>query len=187
MTNNEVPTKTVPIDSISPHPENYNMHPDSQIDELAESDQSFGQYRNVVIWSPDSEIDIGNGQKLYPDVKYILAGNGYWLGRRRAGRDTIEVKDYTGIPYEDALLLMKVDNAAPLGAQPDSDKLKTLLKKTKGRMADVPRLGAMIARLQMAAGPGFSPDDIEIAPPRDADNEEGNMVFCPNCGVEFEA
>lgn len=44
-------------------------------------------------------------------------------------------------------MLMQIDNAAPLGAQPDPDRLRALIEKTRERAIDRPKLGAMLSKL----------------------------------------
>jgi ParB-like chromosome segregation protein Spo0J len=104
-------TVTVNVSDLTPHPENFNHHPSAQISELAESLDTFGQFKNIVAWSPNEPIALPDGRKLLPGVRYILAGHGLWLAAMERGLETIEIKDYTGLPYEDALLLMKASNS----------------------------------------------------------------------------
>lgn len=142
-----IPTEIIDPNALRPHPENYNLHPEGQINELEASYDKFNQFKNIVVWSPSELIALEDGRELHPEEKYILAGHGFWQAALRAGATAIEVKDYSGIPYEDALLLMQVDNAAPLGAQPDADRLAALMEKTRRMTADRPQLGEMLRKL----------------------------------------
>lgn len=138
---------------LTPHPLNYNTHPEPQVNELQASLEQFDQFKNIVVWSPAEIIDLGNGQSLHPDVSYILAGHGFWMATSAAGREFIEVKDYTGIPYEEALLLMETDNASPVGAVVDAVKLAELAERTRGLVAGLPPgLEAMLERARMLKG-----------------------------------
>ena len=61
--------ETVAIDSLRPHPHNYRRHPEEQVEAIAASLKQFGQYRPIVVSSDG----------------YILAGEGVWRGRQKAG------------------------------------------------------------------------------------------------------
>lgn len=172
------------VNDVTPHPQNYNMHPETQVEELQASLDQFDQFKNIVVWSPAEVIDLGNGQNLYPDVSYILAGHGFWLATSKAGREFIEVKDYTGIPYEEALLLMETDNAAPLGAIVDTAKLAALAERTRGLVADRPRLEAMLTRAREAAGV-VDLNAVEFPEYDESVEDEVEYIECPYCSEKF--
>lgn len=140
------------IKELTPHPLNYNTHPDIHLEELEASLNQFDQFKNVVVWSPAELIDLGDGQKLSPDKIYILGGHGLWAAASRAGRKQIEVKDYTGLPYKEALLLMEVDNASTSGAVIDAVKLATLAQQTRQAAESNPNIAGMLTRAREAAG-----------------------------------
>lgn len=56
----EIVHETVAIDDLTPHPRNYQGHPEDQRDHIAKSLQDHGQYRNVVI-ARDGTILAGHG------------------------------------------------------------------------------------------------------------------------------
>lgn len=147
-----IPTTTLPLNALTPHPENYNTHPASQIKELAESLSTFGQFKNIVTWTCPENMTTPEGHELHEGLTYILAGHGLWLAAMEAGVDELEVKDYSGISYEMAIGLLLIDNAAPLGSEPDAQRLAALLERTREMTADRPGLGAMLERLRLKAG-----------------------------------
>lgn len=67
--------ESVAVDALQPHPRNYRVHPDDQLDHIARSIELHGFYRNVVV-SRDGTI---------------LAGHGVVLAARRLGRETVPV------------------------------------------------------------------------------------------------
>ena len=142
-----IPSVIVSPGELEAHPENYNTHPDGQVEELVESLDEFGQFKNIVIWSPEEEMKLESGKVLYPGRSYILAGHGLWMAAVKRGLDEIEVKRFIG-SYEQGLLLMKVDNAAPLGSVVDKDKLASLMAKTRALAMQRPKLASMMERLR---------------------------------------
>ena len=60
------------IDSVQPHPDNYNLHPPDQIEGLMQSLVDFRQIGSIVVKGP-----------------YIYAGNGLWEAAKRLGWETI--------------------------------------------------------------------------------------------------
>lgn len=110
----QIESQWVAIDSIAPHPRNteYHAHPDAQIDMLAQSGQTFGQYKNVVIWK-----------------KQIIAGAGIWAGLKRAGATEIEVKDYSHLTQAQAFALMTSDNETQKGAVTNDAELAALVRE----------------------------------------------------------
>jgi ParB-like chromosome segregation protein Spo0J len=85
--------RAVPIDSVKPHPENYNRH---DIDSIAESLKLNGQYRAIV-------VDHSTG--------HILAGNGTWAAARRLRWATIAA-DRVDVDEATARRILLVDNFA---------------------------------------------------------------------------
>lgn len=147
-----IPTTKLPLNALTPHPENYNSHSGDQIKELAESLTTFGQFKNIVVWTCSENITLENGLQLHEGLTYILAGHGLWQAAMEAGLDELEVKDYSGLSYEMALTLLMTDNAAPLGSEPIPEKLASLMSKTRQLVADRPGLQAMMNRLKERAG-----------------------------------
>jgi hypothetical protein len=61
-------TETVAIAELRPHPENYRVHTDQQLEHIAESLREHGQYRNVVV-ARDLTILAGHGVVESADQK----------------------------------------------------------------------------------------------------------------------
>ena len=66
------PSEVVDIDSLRPWPTNYLDHPDSQLRTIEQGLQTFGQFKNIVVW---------NG--------YIVDGHGLVESAKRQGFDTL--------------------------------------------------------------------------------------------------
>src|SRR3989304_2491054 len=147
-----IPTITKYANELTPHPDNYNSHPKGQIKQLAESLTTFGQFKNMVVWTCPQGMTTDDGVKLHEGVCYILAGHGLWLAAMEAGLDELEVKDYSGLSYEMAMSLLMIDNAAPLGSEPIPEKLAALLARTRELTADKPGLAGMLEQLRERAG-----------------------------------
>jgi len=177
-----IPTIIKYINELSPHPDNYNVHPKGQIKQLAESLTTFGQFKNLVAWTCPQNMTTQDGVELHEGVCYILAGHGLWLAAMEAGIDELEVKDYSGLSYEMALSLLMIDNAAPLGSEPDTAKLSALLERTRAIVADKPGLAGMLEVLRTRAVNGiFNPDSIEFPEYDESVENEVEYTECPNC------
>lgn len=182
----QIPTITKYASELTPHPENYNAHPKSQIAQLAESLATFGQFKNLVVWTCPQNMTTQEGVELHEGVCYILAGHGLWLAAMEAGLDQLEVKDYSGLSYEMALSLLMVDNAAPLGSEPDAARLAQLLERTRAIVADKPGLAGMLEQLRLKAANGmFNPDSVEFPEYDESVEDEVEYIECPNCGHKF--
>lgn len=150
-----IPTLTLHPGELTAHPANSNTHNRANIEELAESRRLFDQYKNVVTWSPPEEIAVevdGQPVTLKPGIKYVIAGNGFHQASLLRQDDAIEVKDYSHLSYDEALLLMETDNASPLGSRPDPERMKENMERAQGLIADNPRMVAMMDRARELAG-----------------------------------
>lgn len=107
-----IESKIIQIDSVKPHPDNYNTHPDEQVSGLGESFSAFDQVKNIVIWRG-----------------LILAGNGFWLAMKRAGASEIEAKDVSGWDEDKALAFMQADNEWARKGVRDPAKLLELVNR----------------------------------------------------------
>lgn len=107
-------TRVVAIDAVAPHPRNtaYHAHPESQIEMLAQSAQTFGQYKNIVVWK-----------------KQIIAGAGIWAGLKKAGATEIEIKDVSHLTQAQAFALMTADNETQKGAVTNDAELAALVRE----------------------------------------------------------
>jgi DNA modification methylase len=98
------------IDRLTPHPENYNTHPEEQLRELEKSLEEFDQYKNIVVC---------NG--------VILAGHGLVEAAKRTGMTEIYALVRDDLTPEQQKSLLLADNATPAGAKPDHTALQNLL------------------------------------------------------------
>lgn len=165
-----VPTLILHPGELTAHPANSNTHSRANIEELAESRRLFSQYKNILSWSPSEEMTVEiNGQTvtLKPGIKYVIAGNGFHQASLLRQDDAIEVKDYSHLSYDEALLLMETDNASPLGSKPDPVRMRENLARARGLIADNPRMSAMMDRARELAGivdgngkPGEEPPEV---------------------------
>lgn len=109
-------TRIVAIDDYTPHPRNYNGHPDLQLDAIGASLRTFGQPRPIVVWR-----------------RYIIAGHGVTEAARRIGwthlRADILPEDY---PEHLALAYLAADNELGRLADPDEAALAAILQDAAG-------------------------------------------------------
>jgi hypothetical protein len=113
MTSPEIPTESVALDSLRPHPENYQDHPEDQLAHLEASIREFGFFRNVVIARDGT----------------ILAGHGACEAARRAGMTHVDAKRLDLNPFSpEALKVLALDNETGRFAERDDRKLTELLR-----------------------------------------------------------
>lgn len=106
--------KRIPIENVKPHPRNYRVHPDDQLDHLCESICENGLYRNVIIAADGT----------------ILAGHGLVLACRRLGIRKIPVLQLDLDPMSPkALKLLAGDNEVTHLGDVDDRALSELLKE----------------------------------------------------------
>lgn len=101
------------ISELKPHPQNYQLHPDSQLDQIAASISQHGFYRNVVI----------------ANDKTILAGHGVVEAAKRMGKKRVPVIQLDISPDDPkALKVMTSDNEINNLAKVNDRALTELLK-----------------------------------------------------------
>ena len=126
----EIINAIVPIEKIKAHPQNYNQHPEEQLQQLAKSLESLGQFRSVVIWQQ-------------PDGTYIqLAGHGVVEAMKREG--ATEVRADILPPSLDAMTakqVMLADNLHAQNSLPDDTALARLLEEQQNAGFDLAALG----------------------------------------------
>ena len=142
----DYPTVTANVGGLTPHPRNYNTHPADQVEQLAESLTTFGQFKDIVIWTCQADFTYDDGAMLHEGVTYLVCGHGLWMAAVHVGLYELTAKDVTGVSPEIAEAILMVDNATPLGSTPDMEKLSFLLSRTRQLQADKPKLAAMLAR-----------------------------------------
>lgn len=120
------------IDTLQPHPLNYNEHPMEQIAKLQESLKQFGQTRSIVVWRG-----------------YILAGEGLWLAAKALGHDRIRIDEIDASLTElQAQSYIAADNELARQSRPDEVQLYTLVMQARQASAE------------LALAVGFTDDDI---------------------------
>lgn len=68
----------LPLTALHPHPDNYNLHPESQLRDLKASHHTLGQFQSCVVWAqPDGQSYI------------IVSGHGFIEGAKRDGAISI--------------------------------------------------------------------------------------------------
>lgn len=102
----------VEIDSISPHPENYN---NGDVESLVESIEVSGMYRPIYVQA---------------STRYIVAGNHTWLACKTLDADTIPVVELD-ISDEEAFRIMVADNEVAALAVRDNHALLRTLERLK--------------------------------------------------------
>ena len=104
--------KTVPIDSLTPDPDNARTHPEANMKALAGSLETFGQVKPLIV----------NGQSI------VLAGNGTLEAAKSLGWTEIEVAQIPmGWTWEQQRAYALADNRTAELADWDSDKLAAQL------------------------------------------------------------
>lgn len=156
------PVEEVSISDLKPHPQNYREHPEDQVDQLVESIEQHGFYRNVVV-ARDLTILAGHGvvqactkmgRKTIPVVrldvdpdsvaaKKVLAGDNYLssfddddpallVELLKVIRE--EEGDLEGTGFDDRMLAELVQGLDPEPSNADnySRKIKTPIYEPKG-------------------------------------------------------
>ncbi len=103
-----LPTETVSLAELRPHPANYRTHPPDQLTHVEESLRAHGQYRAVVVAKDNT----------------ILAGHGVAEAARNLGWEELEVTRVDYDPFEPrAVKLLVADNEISRMADVDDRKL----------------------------------------------------------------
>lgn len=126
-------TEMVPLETLTPHPRNYRVHPEDQIDHLMQSIKEHGFYRNIVI-STDSTI---------------LAGHGITQAAARLGIDVVPVvRMNISADSPAALKILAADNYLAWFSEDDDRALTELLKE--------------ISELDSLYGTGFDEENLAL-------------------------
>jgi hypothetical protein len=113
------------IDTLSPHPRNYNQHPPAQITRIAKSLVRFGQVKPIVVHR-----------------NTIIAGHGVYMAAQHLGYQTLRVTqlpdDWTD---EQAMAYLVADNETRRGAESSDAELAALLDELQQADFDLDSLG----------------------------------------------
>lgn len=171
-------TRLIPVDAIEDHPQNYNMHPDEQIAQLAQSHATFGQYRSILVWER-------------PGGKYIrVVGHGYSAGAQQEGEPLLrcEVLPIDTDP-ETVKAIMLADNLHAQNSLPDETLLAHLLQEQQDAGFDLASLGSDDETLrQMLESLGDAYVGKERTSPEDFESyDEGieTEYCCPKCSYAW--
>lgn len=104
--------KTVEIESCTLYENNPQLHPQGQIDALAESLTRFGQYRPLVL----------------DEANTVLAGNGMLLAMRQLGWSKAKAIQITGLSKSEKTKLVLADNRLAEMSSTDYDLLEDALR-----------------------------------------------------------
>lgn len=141
---------------LAEFPANSNTHSKGNIEELAEGRRKFTQYKNIVVWRAPEEtvVTLKSGKQvtLKPGIMYVIAGNGLHQASLKRRDEGIEIKDFSHLTYDEALLLSEHDNASALGSKIDPEQLRANLEKTRSLYVDNERLARVLQRARDAAG-----------------------------------
>lgn len=122
--------RMVPIAAITPHPDNYNQHPESQLRQLEASYAQLGQYNSIVVWAR-------------PGGQYTqVARHGFLLSAKQKGATEIRADI---LPEDtDPLLIKRImaaDNLHARNSEPDEVLLARLLQEQADAGFDLTALG----------------------------------------------
>lgn len=144
-------TELVDINSVFEHPENYQQHPDDQLDHIIRSIEENGVYRNIVV-SKDN---------------YILAGHGVRRALLKMGYNKIPVVRVNFMhDSSQARKLIVGDNEISHLSEVDNIQLIDLLKKINIDNNDLLGTGfteGMLTNLALASLPESEINDAEMA------------------------
>lgn len=141
----------IALDQLKPHPRNYQVHPEDEIEHLIESIRLHGIYRNIVIAQDGT----------------ILAGHGVVEAARKLGMQSIPVYQMDYSPDDPrALKLLAGDNEISHLAEVDDRALTELLRELNED--EIGLLGTgyddmMLANLVMVSRPAAEIADLDAA------------------------
>jgi hypothetical protein len=116
----------VRIDTLKPHPRNYNVHPDDELDQLIASIKAHGLYRPVVTARDGT----------------ILAGHGITQALLKMGSEYVKIKRKDYDPDDSrALMLLVGDNEIGRMAERDDRALSELIRDIKDTSTDLSGTG----------------------------------------------
>jgi hypothetical protein len=154
-------TREIPVELIRDHPENYNFHPDEQVERLALSHNELGQYRSIVVWQQR-------------DGTFMrVAGHGYSEGAQRAGATMLRCEVLPpDTPASTIKAIMLADNLHATGSEPDDQALVRLLEEQRDAGFNLEALG--------------SSDDALRRMLDSLNDDQDAQPFSGNGGDEFE-
>jgi hypothetical protein len=142
----------VPIDDLRPHAQNYQQHPEDQIEHLKARLRKFGFYRNIVIAQENT----------------ILAGHGIWAAAKELGFTRVPARRVDLAPDSvKAMELLAGDNEVAHLAEKDDRALSELLlsiqDSAEGSLEGTGYDEAMLANLMMVTRSSSEIKDFDEA------------------------
>jgi ParB-like chromosome segregation protein Spo0J len=132
----------VPVDTLTPHPDNPNR---GSVKDIATSLEEFGQFRSIVA------LEDGT----------ILAGHHVWEAAKRVGMGTIRVDFIEADPNEARKIMLADNRLADLGLGPDLDLLLENLNALEGDMLGTGFDDEYVKMLEEATAGAPDIDDLE--------------------------
>jgi hypothetical protein len=130
-----VPEELVRIADLKPHPENYQLHPQEEMEHIRASIRKYGIYKNVVIARDGT----------------LLAGHGVVEGASLEGYEEIPVRRMDLDPFDtQAMSLLVGDNEIRHLAQVDDRKLADIIKRVADTDGDEGLVGTGYDRMMLA-------------------------------------
>lgn len=111
----QIVEQVIELVRFSPHPRNYNRHPEAQIGRIRASLRKFGQVRNIVVWQ-----------------QYFVAGHGVAEAAMAEGWPTLRANVIPADwPEELVLAYLTADNELGRLSDPDEAALVALLQESR--------------------------------------------------------
>ena len=155
------------VEDLKPHPQNYQQHPDDQLEQIIASIKMHGFYRNIVVANDNT----------------ILAGHGVVQAAKKMGKKRVPVIQLN-IPADDprAVKVMTSDNEINNMANVDDRVLTELLREIVSQEGEAGLAGTGFDGRQLAALAMVTRPASEIADFDEAAEWLGMPDFSP--GVE---
>lgn len=160
----------VKIDSLQPHPDNYNRHTEEQLVELGKSLEQFNQFKNIVVCH-----------------NTIIAGHGLVEAAKRKDMTEIYALVRDDLTIEEQKKLLIADNATAAIALPDVNALQELMSSMPG-VDDIPGVtDEFLHSIQVSQASDINIDDLFVEDNEGERQKVPEIVTCPHCGEDFEA
>lgn len=162
--------------TLQAHPDNYNRHPEEQLQTLDETIEEFGVYSPIIVSSDG----------------YVLCHEGVTTAALRTKQGQVPIRRMEfAHDTPQARALMVADNETRRQSEPDADQLSQLLTslESDGLLQltghDEASLSALLEQVANAAAPtGFVPPEFREYD-ENIDLSNVKRATCPECGHEF--
>jgi len=141
-------TRLVLLSGLRCHGRNPREHDDSQVEQIANSLDHFGQQKAIVLAS--------NGVD-------IIAGNGTFLAAKSLGWEKINAH-VSKLTSEDALAYMVADNRTGEGSEWDDETLLELLEELSADSILLDATGFRAEDMAALLGPSLEREPIDVSP-----------------------